>query len=100
MGNVRNVGVQNRKMSEYGKRQKTLEMSEMSEYGIGRHQKHQKHWSVKYEWKFRAEFKIEYGYITKQVSECRMAQCSSMYTSFSSKVVNSLWYVRCYFVLV
>ena len=39
--------------------------SETSEYGIGRHQKHRKCWSVKYEWKFRAEFKIEYGYITK-----------------------------------
>ena len=31
------------------------------EYVIGRHQKHR---SVKWEWKFGAEFKIEYGYIT------------------------------------
>ena len=43
--NVRNVRVvQNRKMLEYGKYQKT---SEMLEYGIGRHWKHQKHRSVK-----------------------------------------------------
>ena len=34
VGNIRNIGVQNRKMLEYGKHRKT------SEYGIGRHQKH------------------------------------------------------------
>ena len=60
-GNIGNVGVWNRKTLEYGKHWKTLEMSE---YGIGRHWKHWKCWSVKYEWKFRVEFKIEYGYIT------------------------------------
>ena len=40
VGNIRNVRVQNRKTSEYGKHWKTLEMLETSEYGIGRHQKH------------------------------------------------------------
>ena len=72
VGNIRNIRVRNRKTSEYGKHWKTLETLETSEYGIGRHRKHRKHWSVKQEWKFRVEFKIEYGYITAILSEKRM----------------------------
>ena len=71
-----NIGVQetsecrigkHQSMENIRKHQKTsemLEMSETSEYGIGRHWKHQKCQSVKQEWKFEAEFKMEYGYIT------------------------------------